>query len=94
MICDLLLNRRKDDGDWVASAMLIHSVKHEFRLFAETNLVHEADERRFESPLTEEEKRPEVDSRIDNLTLEPMEVQNADPTENLSPCDMDISSPD
>lgn len=60
----------------------------------ERNLVHEADERRFESPLTEEEKRPEVDSRIDNLTLEPMEVQNADPTENLSPCDMDISSPD
>lgn len=40
-----------------------------------------------------EEKRPELDTTVDNLTPEPMEIQN-DTTENLSPCDMDISSPD
>ena len=39
------------------------------------------------------EKRPELDTSVDNLTPEPMEIQN-DTTENLSPCDMDISSPD
>ena len=30
---------------------------------------------------------------LDNLTPEPMEIHN-DTTEDLSPCDMDISSPD
>lgn len=30
---------------------------------------------------------------MDNLTPEPMEIHN-DTTEDLSPCDMDISSPD
>ena len=40
-----------------------------------------------------EGKRPELDTTVDNLTPEPMEIQNYT-TENLSPCDMDISSPD
>lgn len=39
------------------------------------------------------ETLPELDTSVDNLTPEPMEIQN-DTTENLSPCDMDISSPD
>lgn len=30
---------------------------------------------------------------VDNLTPEPMEIHN-DASEDLSPCDMDISSPD
>lgn len=35
----------------------------------------------------------ENNTTMDNLTPEPMEIHN-DATEDLSPCDMDISSPD
>ena len=35
----------------------------------------------------------ENNTSMDNLTPEPMEIHN-DATEDLSPCDMDISSPD
>ena len=61
-----------------------------FVLFSEPIL--EDNENRIEQ-LSTEEKQPEEDSNIDNLKPEPMEIQN-DTTENLSPCDMDISSPD
>lgn len=54
--------------------MFIYLVKYEFYLFVEINFVYEVDERRFELLLIEEEKRLEVDLRIDNLILELMEV--------------------
>lgn len=59
----------------------------------EVNLGIETEETR--SKFLIKEELQENDSSVGNLTPEPMEVQNAaDPTENLSPCDMDISSPD
>lgn len=42
---------------------------------------------------TEEKTTVTNNTTIDNLTPEPMEIHN-DATEDLSPCDMDISSPD
>ena len=69
------------------------SVTREFSILAEINLGIVTEETR--SKFLIKEERQENDSSVDNLTPEPMEVQNAaDPPENLSPCDMDISSPD
>lgn len=46
-----------------------------------------------EQTSSEEKTTVTNNTAIDNLTPEPMEIHN-DATEDLSPCDMDISSPD
>ena len=45
-----------------------------------------------EEQITPEAQTPELNTSVDNLTPEPMDIQT-DHTENLSPCDMEISSP-
>lgn len=48
---------------------------------------------RIEQTSTEDKASLENNTIMDDLTPEPLEVIN-DPTANLSPCDMEISSPD
>lgn len=60
-------------------------------MFAEENL---EDNTNLAGQTSLEEKTSVVNNTtMDNLTPEPMEIHN-DATEDLSPCDMDISSPD
>lgn len=60
-------------------------------LFTETKL--EDSGHRIEQTSTEDKASLENNTIMDDLTPEPLEVIN-DPTANLSPCDMEISSPD
>ena len=60
-------------------------------LFTETKL--EDSGHRIGQTSTDDKASLENNTIMDDLTPEPLEVIN-DPTANLSPCDMEISSPD